>query len=92
MSYFPGMLFRYSLNDFEMVPFASVVTAITLSFKFHLLLLLLFNLTELWRCHQELHDLFYSPNHMRVIKLRRVRWTGYAIGTGGEKCTQGVVG
>jgi hypothetical protein len=25
---------------------------------------------------------------MRMIKSRRVRWTGYAIGRGGEKCSR----
>ena len=36
ISCFPGMLLRYSLNDFEMVPFAPVVTGIIFAFTFHL--------------------------------------------------------
>jgi len=33
-SWFPGMLLMYFLNDFEMVPFAPIITGITLVFKF----------------------------------------------------------
>jgi hypothetical protein len=36
ISCFPGMLFRYFLNAFEMVPFAPIITGITLVFTFHL--------------------------------------------------------
>jgi len=32
---FPGMLLRYCLSDFEMVPFATVITGITFAFTFH---------------------------------------------------------
>ena len=35
-SWFPGMLLTYFLNDFEMVPVASIITAITLVFTFHM--------------------------------------------------------
>jgi hypothetical protein len=59
-SWFPGMLLTYFLNDFEMVPVASIITGITLAFTFHmrcisiartlyfkvLLLLLLFTAVE----------------------------------------------
>ena len=38
-SWFPGMLLTYFLNDFEIVPFAPIITGIT--FVFTLLLLLL---------------------------------------------------
>jgi len=31
-----GMLFRYCLNDFEMVPFASVITGITFAITFYM--------------------------------------------------------
>ena len=34
-SCFPGMLRTYFLNDFEIVPFAPVITGITFVFKFH---------------------------------------------------------
>jgi len=28
------------------------------------------------RLHNELNDLYYSPNIIRLIKLRRMRWAG----------------
>ena len=34
ISYFPGMLLRYSLSDFELFTVDSVVTSITFAFKF----------------------------------------------------------
>jgi hypothetical protein len=36
ISWFPGMLPVYFLNDFEMVPVASIITAITFVFTFHM--------------------------------------------------------
>jgi hypothetical protein len=30
----------------------------------------------------ELHDLYYSPNIVRVIKSRRMRWAGYVARKG----------
>jgi hypothetical protein len=27
--------------------------------------------------HEELHNLYASPNNIRVIKSRRMRWVGY---------------
>ena len=33
---FPGMLLRYCLNDFEMVPVALVITSITFAFTFYM--------------------------------------------------------
>ena len=35
-SWFPGMLLTYFLNDFEIVPFAPIITGITLVFTFHM--------------------------------------------------------
>ena len=35
-SCFPGMLLTYFLNDFEIVPVAPVITAITFAFTFHM--------------------------------------------------------
>jgi hypothetical protein len=29
------------------------------------------------RYNEELHDLYCSPNIVRVIKLKRMRWMGY---------------
>jgi hypothetical protein len=37
----------------------------------------------------ELHDLYSSPNTVRVIKSRRIRWAGRGTHGGGEKCLQG---
>ena len=36
ISCFPGMLFRYFLNNFEMVPVAPIITDITFVFTFHM--------------------------------------------------------
>jgi len=36
ISWFPGMLLTYFLNDFEMVPVAPVFTGITFGFTFHM--------------------------------------------------------
>jgi hypothetical protein len=37
---------------------------------------------------EELHDLYPSPNIVRVIKSRRKRWAGYLARMGrGEACT-----
>jgi hypothetical protein len=33
----------------------------------------------------ELHDLYYSPNIVRVIKSRRMRWVGYVARVGEER-------
>ena len=34
-SWFPGMLLMYFLNDFEMVPFATIITSITLVYYYY---------------------------------------------------------
>ena len=36
ISCFPGTLFRYFLNDFEMLPVAPIITGITFVFTFHM--------------------------------------------------------
>jgi len=73
MSCFPGMLLRYSLNDFEMVPFVPVVTGTTFACTVHLLL---FNLTELWRFHQELNEFLltksYESDQIKESEMDRV--------------------
>jgi hypothetical protein len=38
---------------------------------------------ELRKLHnEELHDLYYSPNIVRLIKSRRMRWAGHVAGEG----------
>jgi hypothetical protein len=38
--------------------------------------------------NEELHDLYFSPIILRVIKSRRTRWAGHLAGMGeGEVCT-----
>jgi len=32
--------------------------------------------------NEELHDLYSSPNSLRVIKLRRMRWVGHVVRVG----------
>ena len=36
ISYFPSMLLRYCVNDFEMVPVARIITGVTFAFIFHM--------------------------------------------------------
>jgi hypothetical protein len=39
--------------------------------------------------NEELCDLFFSPNVVRMIKSRKMRWAGQVAGMGGEeRCTQ----
>jgi hypothetical protein len=39
--------------------------------------------------NEELNDLYSSPNIIRVIKWRRMRWAGHVARVGGkERCTQ----
>jgi len=35
--------------------------------------------------NEELNDLYSSPNILRVIKLRRMRWAGYVVRVGEER-------
>jgi hypothetical protein len=40
--------------------------------------------------NDELHDLYSSPNIVRMIKSRRMRWDGHVARMGeGERCLQG---
>jgi len=51
--------------------------------------------TEEWRKlhNEELSDLYCSPNIVRVIKSRRMRWTGHVARMGGEeRCIHGFGG
>jgi hypothetical protein len=46
--------------------------------------------TGAWRkLHNELNDLYCSPNIVRVIKSRRMRWVGHVARTGGGKAYTG---
>ena len=43
--------------------------------------------------NEELNDLYFSPNIVRVIKSRRMRWAGHIAHMGGEeRCIQGFGG
>jgi len=44
--------------------------------------------------NEELNDLYSSPSVVRVIKSRRMRWTGHVAlwGRGEERCIQGFSG
>jgi hypothetical protein len=46
--------------------------------------------TEDWRRlhNEELNDLYSSPNIIRVIKSRRMRWAGHVARRGKERCIQ----
>ena len=35
--------------------------------------------------NEELNDLYFSPNIVRVIKSRRIRWAGYVARMGEER-------
>jgi hypothetical protein len=43
--------------------------------------------TKEWRrlYNKELYALYSSPNITRVIKSRRLRWTGHVVGMGGRR-------
>ena len=40
--------------------------------------------------NEELNDLYCSPNIIRVVKSRRMRWAGH-VTCMGERCIQGLV-
>jgi hypothetical protein len=44
-----------------------------------------------WRTlhNDELHSLYSSPNIVKVIKSRRMRWARHVAHSGGERCLQG---
>jgi hypothetical protein len=41
--------------------------------------------------NEELHDLYSSPNIARVIKSRRMRWSGHLARMGESRCVYGVL-
>jgi len=41
---------------------------------------------------EELNDLYCSPNIVRVIKLRRMKWAGYVARMGKSRGVYGVFG
>ena len=47
-----------------------------------------------WRklYNEELNNLYSSPNIVRVIKSRRMRWAGHVARMGGDRCVQGFGG
>jgi hypothetical protein len=51
-------------------------------------------LTEEWRKlhNEELNDMYTSPNTVRVIKSRRMRWAKHVARMGRERCVQGFGG
>ena len=71
-SCFPGMLLTYFLNDFEMVPVAPIITGITFVFTFHMSVIIIIIIII-----KVLNDLYSSPNIVRVIRSRRMRWAGH---------------
>jgi hypothetical protein len=42
--------------------------------------------------NEELNDLYYSPNIIRVINSRRMRWTVHVARMGGRRCVHRVLG
>jgi hypothetical protein len=40
--------------------------------------------------NEELHDLYFSPNIVRVIKSRRMRWTGHVAWRGRREACLGL--
>jgi hypothetical protein len=45
--------------------------------------------TKEWRRlhNEEINDLYSSPNIIRVVKSRGMRWAGHVVRRGGERCT-----
>jgi hypothetical protein len=42
--------------------------------------------------NEELQNLYSSPNIIRMIKSRRMRWAGHVARMGGDKCLQDIGG
>ena len=42
-------------------------------------------MTGEWRRLHNDHDVYWSPNIIRVIKLRRMRWAGHVAGVGDRR-------
>jgi len=41
--------------------------------------------------NEELNDLYFSPNIVRVIESRRIRWAGHVVRMGERRCVYGVL-
>jgi hypothetical protein len=44
-----------------------------------------------WLHNEELNDLYWSPNIIRVIKSRRIRWAGHVARMGNTRCAYRVL-
>jgi len=86
---FPGMLLRYCLSDFEMVPVAHIITGITFAVTFHMrwisimksLYFKIFSTSFLITyCHQW-GELDVDPywHHYNVSLLNHLKPTGYVM-------------
>jgi len=42
--------------------------------------------------NEEVNDLYFSPNVVRVIKSRRIRWAGHVARIGEKRCVYRVFG
>jgi hypothetical protein len=48
---------------------------------------------EMHQMHnEELHNLYSSPNIIRMIKSRRMAWAGHVASTGAERCAYRILG
>jgi hypothetical protein len=60
-------------------------TAVLANFHQDIILILFKSVVELRKLHnEELHDLYSSPSISRIVKARRMRWTGH-VARMGEK-------
>jgi len=77
-SWFPGMLLTYFLNDFEMVPFAIIITGITFVFTFHMRFISIARYLLIYYHHHHHHHLlqlsFYSVTVVfTLVQTKQIR-------------------